>query len=286
MSSYRFDPGTSLPKVAEMTDFNIWTFNARVFPGIDVLPVRLGDRVRIRIANLTMTNHPIHLHGHHFTVGCTDGGWVPESAQWPEATIDVPVGSIRAIEFVADAPGDWAFHCHKSHHTMNAMGHNVDNFIGVPEHGLASAIERAAPGAMAMGTRGMADMGMMAMPLPPNTLPMMTGTGQFGPIEMGGMFTVMKVREGLAPGDYRDPGPYKHPPGTVAYEVNVAQAGESPRQPGAGEIFGNGDAGNEPWRTPRPPVKQRKGNRACIGTFSSPSAFFGCSVWRHLRAVR
>ena len=176
MSSYRFDPGTSLPKVAEMTDFNIFTFNARVFPGIDVLPVRLGDRVRIRIANRTMTNHPIHLHGHHFAVSCTDGGWVPETAQWPETTIDVPVGSIRAIEFVADAPGDWAFHCHKSHHTMNAMGHNVDNFIGVPEHGLASAIERAAPGAMAMGTRGMADMGMMAMPLPPNTLPMMTGT--------------------------------------------------------------------------------------------------------------
>ena len=46
-------------------------------------------------------------------------------------------------------------------------------------------------------------MGIMAMPLPPNTLPMMTGTGQFGPIEMGGMFTVMKVREDLAPGDYR-----------------------------------------------------------------------------------
>ncbi len=107
-----------------MTDFNIWTFNARVFPGIDVLPVGLGDRVRIRIANLTMTNHPIHLHGHHFAVSCTDGGWVPESAQWPEATIDVPVGTVRAIDFVADAPGDWAFHCHKSHHTMNAMGHD------------------------------------------------------------------------------------------------------------------------------------------------------------------
>jgi len=199
------------------------------------LPVRLGDRVRIRIANLTMTNHPIHLHGHHFAVGCTDGGWVPETAQWPETTIDVPVGSIRAIEFVADAPGDWAFHCHKSHHTMNAMGHNVDNFIGVPEHGLASAIERAAPGAMAMGTRGMADMGLMAMPLPPNTLPMMTGTGQFGPIEMGGMFTVLKVREGLAAGDYKDPGPYKNPSRTVASEVNVAKAGEPSRQPGAAE---------------------------------------------------
>ena len=48
MSAYRFDPGTSLPQVTEMTDFNIWTFNARAFPGIDVLPVRLGDRVRMQ----------------------------------------------------------------------------------------------------------------------------------------------------------------------------------------------------------------------------------------------
>jgi manganese oxidase len=245
MSCYRFDPGTSLPKIAEMTDFNIWTFNARVFPGIDVLPVRQGDRVRIRMANLTMTNHPIHLHGHHFAVSLTDGGWVPESAQWPEATVDVPVGTIRAIEFVADQPGDWAFHCHKSHHTMNAMGHNVDNFIGVSERDLSNAVARVAPGAMAMGTRGMADMGAMSMSLPPNTPPMMTGTGQFGPIEMGGMFTVMKVREGLAPNDYKDPSPYKNPPGTVAHEMNVAQAGEPPRQPGATEPTGKEMPGME-----------------------------------------
>jgi FtsP/CotA-like multicopper oxidase with cupredoxin domain len=227
IGAYRFDPGTSLPQVTEMTDFNIWTFNARVFPGIDVLPVRLGDKVRIRIANLTMTNHPIHLHGHKFSVTLTDGGWVPESAQRPETTVDVPVGVVQAIEFVADAPGDWAFHCHKSHHTMNTMGHQVKNFIGVREQDLGNAISRAAPSAMAMGTDGMAMMGEMEMPLPPNTLPMMTGTGPFGPIEMGGMFTVVKVREDLAPGDYHDPGWYQHPQGTVAREVDgaAAQAG-------------------------------------------------------------
>jgi hypothetical protein len=231
MSSYLFEPGTSLPQVAEMTDFNIWTFNARVFPGIDVLPVRLGDRVRIRVANLTMTNHPIHIHGHHFAVSCTDGGWVPESAQWPESTIDVPVGSIRAMDFTADAPGDWAFHCHKSHHTMNAMGHQVVNVIGLRQRDLSGALRRAAPGAMAMGTDGMADMATMSMPLPPNTLPMMTGTGPFGPIEMGGMFTVMKVREDLAPGDYGDPGWYKHPPGTVAHAVEGSAAGAAASAP-------------------------------------------------------
>ena len=142
-----------------MTDFNLWTFNARVFPGIDVMPVRLGDRVRVRMGNLTMTNHPIHLHGHDFRVTLTDGGWVPESAQWPEVTTDVPVGAVRAIEVIADAPGDWAFHCHKSHHTMNAMGHNVMNLIGVPERALAKVVKTAAPDAMAMGTDGMADDG-------------------------------------------------------------------------------------------------------------------------------
>jgi hypothetical protein len=68
----------------------------------------------------------------------------------------------------------------------------------------------------------MAEMGRMEMAMPDNTLPMMTGFGQFGPIEMGGMFTVMKmvmkIRADLAADDYRDPGPYRHPEGTVAYE--------------------------------------------------------------------
>jgi len=232
MSAYAIDPGTYLPKVSEMTDFNMWTWNSRVFPGIDPLPVRLGDRVRVRTGNLSMTNHPIHLHGHHFSVTCTDGGWVPESARWPEATIDVPVGTIRAIEFIADNPGDWPFHCHKSHHTMNAMGHNVRNFIGAEtKRDLVDAVRKLAPGYMPMGASGMADMAEMAMPAPENTLPMMSGDGQFGPAEMGGMFSIIKIREGLAANDYKDPGPYNHPAGTIAYEFKD-EAGEAPRQNG------------------------------------------------------
>jgi hypothetical protein len=171
-------------------------------------------------------------------VAGTDGGWVQPSARWPGVTTDIAVGQMRAIEFIADNPGDWAFHCHKSHHTMNAMGHELDNFIGLRERDLSKALSRAAPGAMAMGTAGMADMGEMSMPLPPNTLPMMTGTGPFGPIEMGGMFTVMKVRADLAPGDYRDPGWYQHPPGTVAYAVDAADADTPARQPNAAESPG------------------------------------------------
>jgi hypothetical protein len=223
MSSYLIDPGTYLPKVNEMTEFNMWTWNSRVFPGIDPLAVRLDDKVRIRVGNLTMTNHPIHLHGQSFAVTGTDGGWIPETAQYPEATTDVPVGSVRVFDFLADNPGDWAFHCHKSHHTMNSMGHNMRNLIGVSQKELAKAVAKLAPDAMAMGSTGMS-MGSMEMPAPENTLPMMTGTGQFGPIEMGGMFTVMKVRDGLARDDYGDPGPYKFPQGSVAYEVETPAA--------------------------------------------------------------
>jgi manganese oxidase len=218
--------------VMTMTDFNLWTWNTRVFPGIDPLVVRRGDRVRVRIGNLTMTNHPIHMHGYHFEVTGTDGGWIPESARIPEVTTDVPVGAMRAYEFVAEEPGDWAIHCHKSHHTMNAMGHNVKTFIGVQQRDLTKAIRELMPDYMPMGSAGMAEMGSMEMPMPDNTLPMMTGFGQFGPIEMGGMFSVMKVREGLARDDYKDPGPYKNPPGTVAYEFKGAIP-EAPSRKGA-----------------------------------------------------
>ena len=229
LASYDIEPGAATPKTAEMTNFNMWTWNSRVFPGIDSLVCRTGDRVRVRVGNLTMTNHPIHMHGPHFYVTGTDGGWVPPSARWPEVTTDIAVGQMRAFEFDA-AAGDWAIHCHKSHHTMNAMGHDVPNMIGVDHKGVAERITKLVPDYMVMGDKGMADMGSMEMPLPDNTLPMMTGTGPFGPIEMGGMFSVVKVRDDVRPGDYKEPAPYKHLAGTVSYEFKgeVQQPARAP----------------------------------------------------------
>ncbi|MFZ9510544.1 MAG: multicopper oxidase domain-containing protein, partial [Burkholderiaceae bacterium] len=218
LNAYDIEPGAMTPRIMTMLDFNIWSWNSRVFPGIDTLNVRQGDRVRIRFGNLTMTNHPIHIHGHEFEVTGTDGGPVPKTARWPEVTTDVAVGQMRQVEFIADEEGDWAFHCHKSHHTMNAMGHDVPTLIGVDHRGLVQRIQKVVPDYMVMGERGMADMGEMEMALPDNTAPMMTGTGPFGPIEMGGMFTMMKVRREQKPGDYSDPGWYRQPPGTQAFE--------------------------------------------------------------------
>ena len=218
LSAYDIEPGAATPKVAEMTDFNLWTWNSRVFPGIESLNVRLNDKVRVRIGNLTMTNHPMHLHGHEFVVTGTDGGPTPKSTRWHEVTADVAVGQMRQIEFVADEEGDWAFHCHKSHHTMNAMGHDVPTLIGVDHTGLARKVNKLIPDYMVMGERGMADMAEMEMPIPDTTVPMMTGQGPFGSVEMGGMFSVLKVRRDQQPGDYKDPGWFKHPAGTVAHE--------------------------------------------------------------------
>jgi FtsP/CotA-like multicopper oxidase with cupredoxin domain len=223
LHEWAIHPGTYRPDPAVMLDFNIFTFNSKVFPAIDHLVVKTNDRVRIRIANLSMDEHPIHIHGHAYRITATDGGKIPEAGQWPETTVLVPVGATRDVEFIADAPGDWAFHCHKSHHTMNAMGHDIPNTLGANQKGLEEKIRKMIPGYMAMGESGMAEHAdhVKHMAGPKNTLPMMMGKGPFGNIEMGGMFTVVKVRDHLQSYD-KDPGWYKHPEGTVAYRLDNA----------------------------------------------------------------
>jgi hypothetical protein len=145
----------------------------------------------------------------------------------------VGVGQMRDIEFTA-VPGDWALHCHMAHHTMNAMGHGIPNMLGVEQAGVEAELRRFLPRYGAMGQSGMAehtDHVAAGLPGPVNTLPMMTGDGPFGPLEMGGMFTVVKVRDDLAPGDYRDPGWYRNPPDTVARRVSSDPAfGRPPRR--------------------------------------------------------
>ncbi|HEU0153704.1 MAG TPA: copper oxidase [Arenimonas sp.] len=235
LHNFALHPGTRRPDPAVMQDFDLWTFNSKVFPAIDPIVARSGERVRIRVGNLSMWNHPIHLHGVQFEVTGSDGGRWPRGQWRREVTEIVGVGQMRDIEFTA-VPGDWAFHCHMSHHTMGPMGHDVPNTLGVDQSGVEQRIRRMLPGYMAMGEAGMSehqdhtDSGHMKGP--ENTLAMMAGKGPFGNIEMGGMFTVVKVRDDLAPGDYRDPGWYRNPAGTVARRVSTApDFGAPPRRP-------------------------------------------------------
>jgi len=244
LHEWRIDVGTDRPNPNEMTDFNTLTINGKAFPGTHPLIAKLGDRVRIRIGNLSaMDHHPIHLHGYYFRVTETDGGQIPEAGQWPETTVLVPVGSTRTVDFVADNPGDWAMHCHMTHHVMNQMGHRIPNMIGVNEKGLDEKVTKLLPGYMTMGSNGMGDMADMGMPVPKNSIPMVGGAGPYDTITMGGMFTILKVRENLANYD-QDPGWYETPPGTLALPATSdalrangisSDGSRAPRPPGSGQ---------------------------------------------------
>jgi manganese oxidase len=83
--------------------------------------VKKGERVRLRMVNIGMDHHPIHLHGVQFYVTGTEGGRIPESAWYPGNTVIVGVAQARDVEFVAQYEGDWMLHCHLPHHMMNQM---------------------------------------------------------------------------------------------------------------------------------------------------------------------
>jgi FtsP/CotA-like multicopper oxidase with cupredoxin domain len=225
LSEWTVEAGTARPNTLKMNDFNVLTINGKVFPSTAPLVCKTGDRVRIRLGNLgAMDHHPMHIHGYHFRVTATDGGDIPLAAQWPESTVLVGVGQTRNLEFIADAPGDWAIHCHMTHHVMNQMGHQFPNMVGMKADGLDDKLRPLLPAYMTMGHTGM-DMGKMAeaMPMPKNTISMKGLAGPFGDyISMGGMMTVIKVRDRLKSYD-EDPAWYQHPAGTVAMKASEAE---------------------------------------------------------------
>jgi len=251
LHNWAMHPGTWRPDPSIMQDFDLWTMNSKVFPAIDALVAASGERVRVRLGNLSMWNHPIHMHGVQFHVTGSDGGRWPKALWRPETTEIVGVGQTRDLEFVA-VPGDWAFHCHMSHHTMNAMGHDVPNPIGVDQSGVEDRIRKMLPGYVGMGRAGMAEHSehiAMGLAGPPNTLPMMLGEGPFGPLEMGGMFTVIKVRDGIARDSHADPGWYRHADGTVARRVSTDRDYGAPVR-----------RGRTLDTTPPPPAKGHEGH--------------------------
>jgi outer membrane protein TolC len=113
-------PNNTVPNTAAM-EFNWLTFNGVSAPAITPMIVRLGSRVRLRIVNLGMDHHPIHLHGNQVAITGTEGGRAPESTWYPTNTVLVGVAQAKVIEFQAKYPGAWMVHCHLPHHMMNNM---------------------------------------------------------------------------------------------------------------------------------------------------------------------
>ena len=117
-------PNNTIPNSLAM-EFNWLTINGKAGPATTPMLCKLGERVRIRIVNLGMDHHPMHIHGHQFYVTGTEGGRIRTTAVEPANTVLVGVAQARDIEFVADNPGDWHFHCHLPHHMMNQMASMV-----------------------------------------------------------------------------------------------------------------------------------------------------------------
>ena len=117
----------SLPPYSQIPDtmsmnFNWFTINGKVAPFVPHIKAVSGQKIRVRIANLSMMSHPIHLHGHTFKIVETGAGRNPESAHLKANTLSINAGETRTIEFEASKwPGPWLFHCHFMHHIMNDM---------------------------------------------------------------------------------------------------------------------------------------------------------------------
>ena len=166
---YAVLPNNTVPNVMNM-EFNWLVLNGKAGPAATPLIVRQGDRVRLRMVNLGMDHHPIHVHGHTFYTTGTEGGRIPETAWWPGNTVLLGVAQARDVEFVANNPGDWMLHCHLPHHMMNQMSSQVS--MGISDHAMSNGplseranarMMRGMQDAMKSGKPAMADKQMEQM---------------------------------------------------------------------------------------------------------------------------
>lgn len=95
----------------------MWSFDGvKLSDPADPISFRKGERVRVNLINDTMMPHPIHLHGHFFELVTGHGDHGPR-----KHTVNVAPGGKVTLDLTADAPGDWAFHCHNLFHMTAGM---------------------------------------------------------------------------------------------------------------------------------------------------------------------
>ena len=95
----------------------MWSLDGRkLSDGAEPIRFTTGERVRVNLINLSMMNHPIHIHGHFFELVTGMAGGNPV-----KHTVNVMPGGKASFDLTADAPGDWAFHCHLLYHMHAGM---------------------------------------------------------------------------------------------------------------------------------------------------------------------
>jgi len=132
LSEWRVGPdGETYPAMPMAgSEPNYFTINGKAFPDTEPIVVQKGDRVRIRLAGIGQFLHPMHLHGMNFRIVAYDGVSLPPEQQIVRNTVPLAPGEIVDIEFVAENPGTWVFHCHILHHVTND-GAEPGGLIGV-----------------------------------------------------------------------------------------------------------------------------------------------------------
>ena len=98
-------------------DRYVWSMNNKLIAEADVIPIKMGERLRIVLYNNSMMRHPMHLHGHDFRLYNGQGEYAIM-----KNVIDVMPAERDTFDFVGNAPGDWFFHCHLLYHMMSGMG--------------------------------------------------------------------------------------------------------------------------------------------------------------------
>jgi plastocyanin len=100
---------------------DMFLFNGKMHGYGEPIRIAEGERILVRLINAGHMAHPIHTHGHSFTVVATDGNPIPEAARWLKDTIMVAPGERYDLEIIGDNPGVWMVHCHIEHHMANGM---------------------------------------------------------------------------------------------------------------------------------------------------------------------
>ncbi len=109
-----------------LKEFNVHTMNGVTRDASSELPVKVGEKVRIRVYNGSNLYHAMHEHGFDLTVESQNGHIRPEAAQYEITTFDIGPGNFYEVTFTPDKPGKWLFHCHIPHHTTNESMSGAD----------------------------------------------------------------------------------------------------------------------------------------------------------------
>lgn len=102
-------------------EFNTFTIDGKTRDAASEIPLRVGERVRLRLYNASQNVHSMHLHGFDMVIVGQNGHMRSPGDREVVTTVDIGPGNFFDVEFTADKPGSWTFHCHFPHHTANAM---------------------------------------------------------------------------------------------------------------------------------------------------------------------